>query len=165
MIYLIDVITFLDAHAGAITGLATVALVLATVILAYLNFKLWISQDMPRLYFSLNLENKKTPTPTGEKITINGKEVGELIKTGDYVLYVTNIGKGPAFEIHFDLDNIGSPFSQYIDCLMPKEKCRVTMLPGFQYKVTGLVYKDINGRKIKKKLILDLVSKGRIGQL
>jgi hypothetical protein len=159
-----DVITFFDAHAGAITGLATVALVIATVILAYLNFKLWISQDMPRLYFSLKLEDKTTPTHTGEKVTIFGKEV-ELIKTGDYVLYVTNIGKGPAFEIHFDLEDLGSPFAMYIDCLMPKEKRRITKLPEIQYKVTGLVYKDINGRKIKKKLILDLVSKGRIGQL
>jgi len=43
MMYIVDVITFLDAHAGAITGMATVLLVGATMILAYLNYQLWLS--------------------------------------------------------------------------------------------------------------------------
>ena len=78
------------------------------------------------------------------------------------VLYVKNIGKGPAFEIHFDLPG-DSTASMDIKCLMPAEKCRITRLPGIEHEVTGIVYKDVNGRKIKQKPILDLVSKARMG--
>ena len=73
---LIDIITTLDAHAGAITGIATV-------ILAYFTLRQRRSQDKPILYFTTEIE-EITPTLTGKKATIGGREIGDIVKTGDY---------------------------------------------------------------------------------
>jgi len=147
--YIVDAIIFLDAHAGAITGMATVLLVGATMILAYLNYQLWLSQDKPILDFTTRIAEYEKPIPTDIKETIGGEKV-KILKTGDVVLYVRNIGKGPAFDIRFRLPDLDLT-TVYYGCLEVQGENKITVLPGFEYEVTGIVYKDMNGRKIKQK--------------
>ncbi len=79
-----NIVSTLDAHAGAIAAIAVIALVLSNIILAYVNLKLWRTQDRPLLYFYPHTK------VYGEDIFFEG-------------LYVKNIGKGPAFDINFDI--------------------------------------------------------------
>ncbi len=76
-----NIVRILDSHAGAITIIAIIVLALVSIILAYVNLKLWRAQDKPLLYF---IPHKKV---YGDDEFFEG-------------LYVKNIGKGPAFDIN-----------------------------------------------------------------
>lgn len=98
-IYLIYIITFLTICFAIYTyfvlgrspetfiAIATIALVGATIYLAYFNNKLWLAQDKPVLIFELTKSRKESG--------FNSED------SKHFVLYVKNIGKGAAFDINF----------------------------------------------------------------
>lgn len=89
-----NIVRTLDAHVGAIAAIAVIALVLSNIILAYVNLKLWRTQDRPLLYFYSHTK-------------VYG---GDVFFEG---LYVKNIGKGPAFNINFDIVPINGIVFKY----------------------------------------------------
>ncbi len=89
-----NIVRTLDAHVGAITAIAVIILVLSNIVLAYVNLKLWRTQDKPLLYFYPHIK------------VYGGDEFFEG-------LYVKNIGKGPAFDINFDIVPINGIVFKY----------------------------------------------------
>ncbi len=68
-------------------AIATIALVGATIYLAYFNNKLWLAQDKPLLIFELTKRRKEAK--------FNSEDPKY------FVLYVKNIGRGAAFDIKY----------------------------------------------------------------
>jgi hypothetical protein len=159
-----NIVRTLDAHVGAITAIAVIILVLSNIVLAYVNLKLWRTQDKPLLYFYPHTK------------VYGGDEFFEG-------LYVKNIGKGPAFDINFDIVPINGIVFKYdvnkknyqeqsfdlkeqsghniklkfITSLAPDEEKLVfgnftesVRINGIQIK--ELSYEDINGIRNHKKL-------------
>ena len=124
-------ITILDNHEGSIIGIATLLLVLVTLGLAYFNLRLWLAQDRPYLDFRLK------PPDENHKNQFN--------------FYIKNIGKGPAIDITFKIDN-----TKYLKKSLDSHEEILIETVGFaEYHnkyingVKNIRYKDIN--RIKKK--------------
>ncbi|MDO8726710.1 MAG: hypothetical protein Q7J35_11640 [Candidatus Methanoperedens sp.] len=79
-----NIITIFDKHEGSIIGIATVLLVVATLVLAYFNLKMWLAQDRPYLDFRIRHDE---------------------ILENQFNFYIKNIGKGSAIDITFKIDN------------------------------------------------------------
>lgn len=151
-------------------AIATIALVGATIYLAYFNNKLWLAQDKPVLIFEF--------TKSRKELGFNSED------SKHFVLYVKNIGKGAAFDINFlfylsaigkmgfgeNLRHNPDPLN-YVSLLLPHEEKIVTEgeIPiSFLYPnpsaldtealiksppkchIENLSYKDINDVKIKE---------------
>lgn len=123
-----NITAILDNHAGAITGIATVFLVLATLILAYFNLKLWLAQDKPHLIFTVKPENGVS-------------------------FYIKNIGKGPAIDISFKVGTIAysrKSLAPLEEVLIRQHKGYMEGLDSYINGVKYIRYKDINGKKRKQ---------------
>jgi hypothetical protein len=116
-----NIVRTLDAHVGAIAAIAVIALVLSNIILAYVNLKLWRTQDKPLLYFYPHTK-------------VYG---GDVFFEG---LYVKNIGKGPAFDINFDIVPINGVVFKYD-------------VNKKNYQEQSFDLKEQNGHNIKLKFI------------
>lgn len=126
-------------------AIATIALVAATIYIAYFNMKLWIAQDKPWLCSYHKLADNRS--------------------------YIKNVGKGAALGVKFTLKFGGSPrYQQSIPCLSPNEEYAFTKSPEspvldtkgnvMEYEIDEITYKDINGitknQKLNKPIIVDL---------
>lgn len=89
-----NIVEILNIHLGAIIAIAAIILVLASIILAYVNFELLRALDKPLLYFFPHTK------------VYGGDEFFEG-------LYVKNIGKGPAFDINLDIIPINGVVFKY----------------------------------------------------
>jgi hypothetical protein len=131
-------------------AIATIALVAATIYIAYFNMKLWIAQDKPWLYFFV------------KKVDFF---IGEPTRLG---IYVKNVGKGVAFDIKYQVEapinksfNIValSPNEEFMELLTPidqpvnGESIREmeTCIRSNGIRVNNIIYFDINERKINQK--------------
>lgn len=108
-------------------AIATIALVVATIYIAYFNMNLWIAQDKPWLYFY-------------QKESVLGDRVD---------LYVVNVGKGVALDVEFKVAAksipkkysvlpIGKdePFSDIMEGKISKETQDI--------KISNIKYNDTN---------------------
>lgn len=124
-----------EALFSGINAFAVVFLVIATILLAYFNMKLWHAQDKPHLKFRLEKSMvvfaNGTPSP--------------------YVLYIKNIGKGSAFDINFQIDN--NPHLP-IPELEPQQELQIdSITPNEIVLITKIIYKDINELSMTQKPI------------
>ena len=119
----------------AISTISTVVLALVAIYSLYFNLRLWYSQDKPWLNFKLNFEY---PTPN---------------ESSFFTLIVENVGKGPALDIKFEIDNIDEFFK--FDSLAPKSEIHVYKIKDSftdkELKIKNIVYKDINQIKRSQK--------------
>ncbi len=125
-----------------ITAIATIFLVIATILLAYFNMKLWRAQDKPWLSFhirKLDFQFVGGPAP--------------------FILYVKNIGKGPALDVKFKIDLINGRFDKEYESLSPNEERIVMEIPKSvfdppvsEFYINEIEYTDINGIRIRQKL-------------
>lgn len=119
-----NIIRTVDAHVGAITAIAVMILVLSNIILAYANLKLWRTQDKPLLYFYPYTK------------VYGGDEFFEG-------LYIKNIGKGPAFDINFNIVPISGIVFKYD-------------INKKNYQEQSFDLKEQNGHNIKLQFITSL---------
>ncbi len=89
-----NIVEILNTYLGAIIAIAVTILVLASIILAYVNFKLLRALDKPLLYFIPHTK------------VYGGDEFFEG-------LYIKNIGKGLAFDINLDLIPVNGVVFKY----------------------------------------------------
>ncbi len=124
-----------SAYSTAATALATIFLVGVTAFLVYATIqltkvtkKMWLAQDKPYLIFYMRFMEM-----TGRRIPL---------------LYVKNIGKGPALDIRFNVavNNQHSP--QEIIAIAPYEEIQTTaMVPPETHgevHITEITYRDTN---------------------
>lgn len=78
-----NITAILETNPDAITGVGTLLLATATLLLVFVNFKLWHAQDKPWLSFKLQKEEQNEG------------------KSPKFLLYVMNFGKGIALDINF----------------------------------------------------------------
>jgi hypothetical protein len=112
-------------------AIATIALVAATVYVAYFNMKLWHAQDRPWLRFHVGCDDRAG----GDRFCF---------------LYVTNIGRGPALDVNFKTlnrefhyDSLTPGIGQWI------EKVSFPLPPdGIQNR--DINYTDINQIRIQQ---------------
>ena len=123
-------IIMLDNHVGLINGFATLLLVVVTIGLAYFNLRLWLAQDRPYLEFRLK--------PADE----NQKNI--------YNFYIKNIGKGPAIDITFKIDNTTysrKSLDSHEEILL--DAVGFVDVEKYINGVQNIHYKDINKKKQK----------------
>lgn len=127
-----SIIAISDKHGVAITGIATVILMLATILLSYFNLKMWYAQDRPHLIFF--------PKSEGESL----------------YLYIRNVGKGSAIKIKFKLDTketkIPALPKDWEHRLWRREWPKPgQIVPNEPFPIiTELSYEDINGHKYEE---------------
>ncbi len=99
------------------TALATIFLVGVTAFLAYATIqltqvtkKMWLAQDKPYLMFYMKFI----------------EQIDQRIP----LLFVKNIGKGPAFDIRFNVDIINQHSPQEIIAIAPYEEKQITGIKG-----------------------------------
>lgn len=137
-----NIITIFDNHEGTIIGIATVLLVVATLVLAYFNFRLWLAQDRPYLDFRLKHDE---------------------ILENQLNFYIKNIGKGSAIDITFKIDN--TTYSR--KSLDSREEILIETVKFVEATnkyingIKNIRYKDINGFG-KKQDSIKFVDMGRI---
>ena len=127
-----------EHHSALITAIATVALVVATVLLANFNKKLWRAQNEPLLYFY-----KECFMHESGKLGISSQQMGFFVK---------NVGKGPAIKVKLNV-RFGNPQEYSIETLSPGEKSQIFITPKiyFDREVTihDITYNDLNGFKYR----------------
>lgn len=111
----------LNHFSTLITAIATVALVVATLYLAYDNSKMLKAQDKPYLYFYV------------KQISLTNPNLGEG-------LYVKNAGKGPAFKIKMEIESINISIPS-IEVLSPKDEVLVDSKLNFKMVSEGIKIK------------------------
>lgn len=119
----------LNTNSGAIVAFATIALVVATAILAYFNQKLayfnqklWGTRDKPYLYFYT-----KNPGYVGHET--------------ERWLYVKNVGKGIALHVYFKDEN--DDFEELFGQLPVNEKRELKKVNGSGIEI-HVSYYDMN---------------------
>lgn len=132
----------LGKQAETFIAIATIALVGATIYIAYFNNKLWLAQDRPYLDFRLK--------PDGNhKDQVN--------------FYIKNIGKGSAIDITFKIEN--TTYSRkslgYSEEILLETDGFVEATKKYVSGVKNIRCKDINGIEIKQDSI-KFVDMGKI---
>ncbi len=118
-------------------AIATIALVGATIVIAYFNRQLWLAQDMPFLDF--------------------------YAKEDDWI-YIKNVGKGAALEVNYTYKINGNPSNSYeFNALSPNQELRLDIkYPVLDSKGNYAVltidvrYKDVNKKTYTQNSILPI---------
>jgi len=128
-------------YSSLIVAIATVFLVIATVFLVratVLLVRVTLTQNKPWLYFF-----KKEDRP-GTEFNKNGNGVTRLPQ-----LYVKNVGKGPAIEIEFKIEQN----TIQLNALSPQEEVNIIKIyPSIsdklskKNKITDIKYNDLNNQ-------------------
>ncbi len=102
---------FLGMSPETVTAIATIALVVATIYIAYFNMKLWIAQDKPWIYYSIK--------------EVNYHFINEPSRL---MIFVKNVGKGAALDVQSKVDEpINKTF--HFESLSPNEVLTELLTP------------------------------------
>ena len=127
-----------ERHIALITAMATVALVLVTILLVDFNKKLWRTQNKPLLYFYNESKNSGLYSGSSE-VTL--------------MFFVRNVGNGPATKVNLKFNQ--KDF--YFEVLSPGEKTLLFDITKamFTQEITidDIMYKDFNGLKYRQEKV------------
>lgn len=131
-----------ERHTALITAIATVALVLVTILLVEFNKKLWRTQNKPLLHFYKDYYASKFT---------------KIGSSPDVRFFVINVGNGPATKVKLK-------FNQkkiYFEVLSPREKSQICEIQEELFTqeiiIDDIMYNDVNGLKYsQEKVILKL---------
>ncbi len=131
IIFAIVAYSVLGNQPETFTAIATIALVTATIYIAYLNLKLWQAQDRPWLMFDVRCMD----WAGGDRKCF---------------MYVTNIGKGPAIEVTFRTLNKVFHYGSLTPGIGQLVEAVPFPLPPDGIQIRDISYADISQNRIQQ---------------